>query len=187
MTWRTLARRHYARVMEGRSAAGQAAGYHFQIQRALLSLIAGDEGTSVAIETLDDLVVEGDADKPGTDLRRARPTSGRRLRLSRHTDNRHRLRHVELVAPRWRRRVTLDVDELLSSMAPEGARSRPLVEWRAEFAAAVATCRVPAVAALRQGRAVAASRASARSRATGRPARHDDTSVPSPEACDPRQ
>lgn len=47
--------------MEGRSAAGQAAGYHFQIQRALLSLIAGDDGTSVAIETLDDLVVEGDA------------------------------------------------------------------------------------------------------------------------------
>jgi hypothetical protein len=47
--------------MEGRSAAGPAAGYHFQIQRALLSLIAGDDGTSVAIETLDDVVVEGDA------------------------------------------------------------------------------------------------------------------------------
>lgn len=44
--------------MEGRSAAGQAAGYHFQIQRALLSLIAGDDATTVAIETLDDVVVE---------------------------------------------------------------------------------------------------------------------------------
>lgn len=43
--------------MEGRSAAGPAAGYHFQIQRALLSLIAGEDRTSVAIETLDDLVV----------------------------------------------------------------------------------------------------------------------------------
>lgn len=47
--------------MEGRSAAGQAAGYHFQIQRALLSLIASDDGASVAIETLDDLVIERDA------------------------------------------------------------------------------------------------------------------------------
>jgi hypothetical protein len=47
--------------MEGRSAAAQAAGYHFQVQRGLLSLIAGDDGTSVAIETLDDLVVEGDS------------------------------------------------------------------------------------------------------------------------------
>lgn len=46
--------------MEGRSAAGQAAGYHFQIQRALLSLIAGEEGASVAIETLDDIVIGGD-------------------------------------------------------------------------------------------------------------------------------
>jgi hypothetical protein len=45
----------------GRSAAGQAAGYHFQVQRGLLSLIAGDDGTAVAMETLDDLVVEGDA------------------------------------------------------------------------------------------------------------------------------
>ena len=44
--------------MEGRSAAGQAAGYHFQIQRALLSLISGDDRTAVAIETLDDLVIE---------------------------------------------------------------------------------------------------------------------------------
>jgi hypothetical protein len=43
--------------MGGRSAAGQAAGYHFQIQRALLSLIVGADGTAVAIETLDDLVV----------------------------------------------------------------------------------------------------------------------------------
>jgi hypothetical protein len=48
--------------MEGaRSAAGQAAGYHFQVQRGLLSLIAGDDGSSVAIETLDDLVIEDDA------------------------------------------------------------------------------------------------------------------------------
>ena len=47
--------------MAGRSAAGQAAGYHFQVQRGLLSLIAGDDGAAVAIETLDDLVVEGDA------------------------------------------------------------------------------------------------------------------------------
>src|SRR5690348_6985075 len=46
--------------MAGRSAAGQESGYHFQIQRALLSLIAGDDGTSVAIETLDDIVIEGD-------------------------------------------------------------------------------------------------------------------------------
>jgi hypothetical protein len=45
----------------GRSAAGQAAGYHFQVQRGLLSLIAGEDGISVAIETLDDLVVEGNA------------------------------------------------------------------------------------------------------------------------------
>jgi hypothetical protein len=49
--------------MEGRSAAGQAAGYHFQIQRALLSLIAGEEGASVAIETLDDIVMEGDGSR----------------------------------------------------------------------------------------------------------------------------
>jgi hypothetical protein len=46
--------------MEGRSAAGQAAGYHFQLQRALLSLIVGREGSAVAIETLDDVVLEGD-------------------------------------------------------------------------------------------------------------------------------
>jgi hypothetical protein len=46
--------------MEGRSAAGQAAGYHFQIQRALLSLIAGREDSAVAIETLDDVVLDGD-------------------------------------------------------------------------------------------------------------------------------
>lgn len=46
--------------MKGRSAAGQAAGYHFQIQRGLLSLIAGDTGAAVSIETLDDLVVETD-------------------------------------------------------------------------------------------------------------------------------
>jgi len=46
--------------MGGRSAAGQAAGYHFQIQRGLLSLIAGDAGAAVSIETLDDLVVETD-------------------------------------------------------------------------------------------------------------------------------
>jgi hypothetical protein len=50
----------YARSMEGRSAAGQAAGYHFQIQRALLSLIAGREDSAVAIETLDDVVLDGD-------------------------------------------------------------------------------------------------------------------------------
>jgi ABC-3C protein len=47
--------------MAGRSAAGQAAGYHFQVQRGLLSLVAGDDGTSVAIETLDDLVVANDS------------------------------------------------------------------------------------------------------------------------------
>jgi hypothetical protein len=52
--------RVYPRTMEGRSAAGQAAGYHFQLQRALLSLIAGDEGSAVAIETLDDVVLEDD-------------------------------------------------------------------------------------------------------------------------------
>lgn len=46
--------------MEGRSAAGQAAGYHFQLQRALLSLIAGRGGSAVAIETLDDIVLEVD-------------------------------------------------------------------------------------------------------------------------------
>ena len=71
--------------MAERSAAGQAAGYHFQIQRGLLSVIAGDEGSSVAIETLDDLVVEGDAGavvdfeqlkhsiRPGTLTNRSRP------------------------------------------------------------------------------------------------------------------
>jgi hypothetical protein len=47
--------------MEERSAAGQAAGYHFQLQRALLSLIAGREGSAIAIETLDDVVLEGDS------------------------------------------------------------------------------------------------------------------------------
>lgn len=47
--------------MEERSAAGQAAGYHFQLQRALLSLIAGRERSAVAIETLDDVVLEGDS------------------------------------------------------------------------------------------------------------------------------
>jgi hypothetical protein len=51
--------------MEGRSAAGPAAGYHFQLQRALLSLIVGREGSAVAIETLDDVVLEGD----GSDIR----------------------------------------------------------------------------------------------------------------------
>lgn len=47
--------------MEERSAAGQAAGYHFQLQRAQLSLIAGREGSAIAIETLDDVVLEGDS------------------------------------------------------------------------------------------------------------------------------
>jgi len=46
--------------MQVRSAAGQAAGYHFQLQRALLSLIAGRGDSAVAIETLDDIVMEGD-------------------------------------------------------------------------------------------------------------------------------
>jgi hypothetical protein len=50
-----------SRHMGERSAAGQAAGYHFQIQRALLSLIAGREDSTVAIETLDDLVVDDDS------------------------------------------------------------------------------------------------------------------------------
>ena len=71
--------------MEGRSAAGQAAGYHFQIQRGLLSLMAGDDGASVAIETLDDLVLESDRDairdfeqlkhsiRPGSLTDRSRP------------------------------------------------------------------------------------------------------------------
>lgn len=49
--------------MGTRSAAGQAAGYHFQVQRALLSLIASREDSAVAIETLDDIVIEG-ADQP---------------------------------------------------------------------------------------------------------------------------
>jgi hypothetical protein len=42
-----------------RSAAGPAAGYHYQAQRALLTLIAGSpaDGREVAMETLDDLVV----------------------------------------------------------------------------------------------------------------------------------
>lgn len=46
--------------MTGRSAAGQAAGYHFQIQRALVSLLAGSTDAEVAIETLDDLVLDGE-------------------------------------------------------------------------------------------------------------------------------
>lgn len=50
----------YAESVHERSAAGQAAGYHFQIQRALLSLIVGRDGSAVAIETFDDIVIEGD-------------------------------------------------------------------------------------------------------------------------------
>jgi hypothetical protein len=46
----------------GRSAAGQAAGYHFQLQRSLLSLIAASsDDAAVAIETLDDIVLESDS------------------------------------------------------------------------------------------------------------------------------
>ena len=45
------------------SAAGPAAGYHFQLQRALLDLLAADDDeTAISIETLDDLVLSaGDA------------------------------------------------------------------------------------------------------------------------------
>ena len=40
------------------SAAGTAAGYHFQVQRALLDLLdATDENTAISIETLDDLTL----------------------------------------------------------------------------------------------------------------------------------
>lgn len=68
-----------------RSAAGPAAGYHFQIQRALLSLLTGPSDRQVSIETLDDIV---DADtargavtfeqlkhslRPGTLTDRSRP------------------------------------------------------------------------------------------------------------------
>lgn len=40
-----------------RSAAGQAAGYHFQIQRALLSILRAPTGFEISIETLDDLTI----------------------------------------------------------------------------------------------------------------------------------
>jgi hypothetical protein len=45
-----------ARGSGAHSAAGSAAGYHFQIQRALLDLIdRGDDNAAISIETLDDL------------------------------------------------------------------------------------------------------------------------------------
>jgi hypothetical protein len=40
-----------------RTAAGQAAGYHFQIQHALLSILRSGPNAEVAIETLDDVAV----------------------------------------------------------------------------------------------------------------------------------
>lgn len=40
-----------------RSAAGPAAGFHFQIQRSLVALLAAGDGSEVSIETLDDIVV----------------------------------------------------------------------------------------------------------------------------------
>lgn len=49
--------------MTTRSAAGEAAGYHFQVQQGLLALVGGGPEAEVSIETLDDLVVsDGDTD-----------------------------------------------------------------------------------------------------------------------------
>jgi hypothetical protein len=48
-------------VARSRSAAGSAAGYHFQIQRALLDLLdADDDEIGLSIETLDDLTLSDD-------------------------------------------------------------------------------------------------------------------------------
>lgn len=49
--------------MADRSAAGQAAGYHFQIQRGLLSLLAAGDGAEVSIESLDDIALLVPAEK----------------------------------------------------------------------------------------------------------------------------
>jgi hypothetical protein len=55
-------------VVSSRSAAGQAAGYHFQIQRALLALLSpGPDDRTVALETLDDVVI-GDGSGGPADL-----------------------------------------------------------------------------------------------------------------------
>jgi len=40
-----------------RSAAGQAAGYHFQIHRALVSIVRAPPGAEISIETLDDVTL----------------------------------------------------------------------------------------------------------------------------------
>ncbi len=47
-----------------RSAAGAAAGFHFQIQQSLVLLLAGLPGSEVSLETVDDVVLRGSGDGP---------------------------------------------------------------------------------------------------------------------------